>query len=290
VFRFDFITYFIFAFLVIIWGCAYYFMKQALLSFTPLQTAALRIAIATLVMLPFAIIHYKKIPNNKWAWLLLTGFLGNGIPAYLFMLALQKVDSNIAGILNALTPIWVLVIGYLIFNKKVTRYKTYGILIGFAGLSFLYLSKGAISTNNLEYTLLILAATFCYGLNINVIEHKLAEVPSRLIGYCSLLLTGLVYIIFLLKGIDGKTLFEMPLQSTAMVYIIVLGAVGTALTNILFFVLMKRSNTNFATMVTYLMPFVSIAIGYATGEIIAWQSIICFGLILVGVYLVKKKV
>jgi drug/metabolite transporter (DMT)-like permease len=288
--RFDFITYLIFTFLVLIWGCAYYFMKQALVSFSPFQTAALRISIATIVMLPFALMHYKKIPTNKWGWLLLTGFLGNGIPAYLFMLALQKVDSNIAGILNALTPIWVLVIGYLIFNKKVTRFKTYGILLGFVGLCFLYLSKGAISTYNMQYALFILAATCCYGLNINVIEHKLADVPSRYIGYCSLLLTGLVYTIFLFKGIDGKTIFEMPLQSKAMLYIVVLGAVGTAFTNILFFVLMKRSNTNFATMVTYLMPFVSIAIGYATGEIIAWQSIICFALILVGVYLVKKKV
>ncbi len=285
---FDFTTYFIFTFLVIIWGCAYWFMKQALHAYTPMQTASLRIAIASWVMLPFAIISFKKIDRRKWGWLVLSGFLGNGIPAYLYMLALTNVDSNIAGILNALTPIWVVFLGYLFFKKRISKQKLFGVLLGFMGLLILYVSKGKFGDSDLRYTVFILLATLMYGLNINLLEQKLRDVPSRYIGYSSLLVVGLLYSVLLVFGIDGKNIFTLDLWQPEFVYVLILGMVGTALSNILFFSLVKRSNANFASMVTYIMPFVSIIVGYIVGEAILWQSIVCFIMILLGVWLVKK--
>jgi drug/metabolite transporter (DMT)-like permease len=285
----SFITHCIFLFLVLIWGSSYFFMKQALIAFTPLQTAALRIAIAAIVLSPLALKHAYKIPKDKWKWVLLSGFLGNGIPALLFMMALSKIDSNIGGILNATTPIWVLVIGYLFFQKKVNANKSIGILIGFIGLCIFYISKGIHQFENLSYSLYILAATCLYGININLFEAKLSSIPSTILGYCSMLLVGLVYIILLIIGIDGKTITELPLWSNYMIYILIIAIIGTAFSNILFFVLVKRSNVNVASMVTYLMPFVSILIGFFIGEKIYMSTIICFLMILVGVWCVKKN-
>jgi drug/metabolite transporter (DMT)-like permease len=287
--NFDVTTYGIFIFLVVLWGSAYYFMKQALLVFPPLHTALLRIAIAGIVMTPLAVLHIRKVDKSKLLYIVLAGFIGNGIPAIFYMYAMQKVDSNVAGILNALTPIWVLVIGYLFFKKKVSALKIIGIFIGFAGICILFLSKGGNHQNSALHALLILGATCMYGLNINVIEHKLHDVPSRYLGSISMMVVGYLYLLFLLFGVQGIPFSSLPFFSKEMVYIIILGVLGTAFSNVLFFMLVKRSNGNFASMVTYIMPLVSIAIGFYVGETILWQSIICFLMILVGVYLVKKK-
>ncbi len=281
------ITYAIFIFLVIIWGSAYYFMKEALVVYSPLHTALLRIVIATIAMLPLAVKHIKKVNKKQLPLIFVSGVLGNGLPALLYMYAMQKTDSNLAGILNGLTPIWVLVIGYLFYKTSITPYKVLGVVLGFAGICFLFLSKGAIQHFSPPHALLILMATFCYGLNVNILSNHLHNVPSLYIGSLSLLAIGFIYALLLLFGVNGQSIFSLPLATTQMGYIVVLGVVGTALSNILFFNLIKRSGANFASMVTYIMPIVSIAIGYATGETILWQSIVCFLIILVAVYLVK---
>jgi drug/metabolite transporter (DMT)-like permease len=285
----KYLPYIIFVVLVIVWGSAYKMMKLALVSYTPLQTAALRITIAAIAMLPFALKHLPKIPKQYWLRLAITGFLGNGIPAILFMFALKKIDSNIGGIINALTPIWTLLIGILFFNKKSTLLKVIGISLGFVGVLILFLSKGNLQLQGIEYGVLILIATIFYGLNINYLEQKLHQVPSLYIGTISLLPVGFIYLILLLIGIDGKSVWQMPLYSQATVCIIILGIITTALCNILFFILIKRSNANLASLVTYFIPFVSIAIGYYYHEPIHWQAIVCFALILMGVVLVRKK-
>jgi drug/metabolite transporter (DMT)-like permease len=284
---FDTTTYLLFGFLVLLWGAAYFFMKEALHAYPPLHTALLRISIAAIAMLPLAIKHIKHVDKAKLPVIFLSGFLGNGIPAVLYMYAMQKVDSNVAGILNALTPIWVLVIGYLFYRKKVSALKTIGILVGFAGICILFLNKGSNNETSIFHAMLVLGATCLYGFNLNVLEHHLHDVPSRYIGSISLLVVGLLYGIILLIGVQGESIFTLPLLRTEMIYIIILGVVGTAFSNILFFKLIKRSNANFASMVTYIMPIVSIIIGYFANEVIAWQSLVCFAFILLGVYLVK---
>jgi drug/metabolite transporter (DMT)-like permease len=284
---FDLTTYLLFGFLVLLWGAAYFFMKGALAVYPPLHTALLRISIAAIAMVPFAVMHIKYIPKKKLPIIFLSGFLGNGIPAVLYMYAMQKVDSNVAGILNALTPIWVLIIGYLFYKKKVSVLKTAGILLGFTGICILFLFKGTSNIASVWHALLILTATFLYGLNLNVLEHHLHDVPSKYIGSISLLIVGILYIIILVVGIQGQSIFTLPLFRKEMMYIIILGIVGTAFSNILFFKLIKRSNANFASMVTYIMPIISIIIGYFANEVIMWQSLVCFIFILIGVYLVK---
>ncbi len=263
-------------------------MKLSLAIYTPMQTAALRISIGALAMLPLAIIHIKKVPKKYWLHLTISGFLGNGIPAFLYMKSLSKIDSNLAGILNALTPIWVLIIGLLFFKAKPSKYKILGIVLGFLGIAILFLFKNKIVIEDPTYIFLVLGATLCYGLNINFLSNKLIQVPSLSIAALSILPAGILYFIYLCIGIEGKNILELPFNTVHILYVIFLGAVATSLGNILFFVLIKRSNANFASMVTYIMPIVSIFIGYVSGETIGIQALLCFALILTGVILVKK--
>ncbi len=288
----KFWVWFLFIILTILWGCSYFFMKAGMEFYSPLQMASMRIAFAGIVLMPWSLYHLRKVPKNKIGLLMLSGVLGNGLPAILFCLALTGLDTNLGGILNALTPLWVLVVGVLFFKKKSTLQKTFGVLCGFAGICILFLTKGNISVQNIELSLYIVAATMMYGININIVETYLKEVPSLYIGTVSTFGIGVAYIVLLWVGIDndyGKAAFSAIQWNERHVWFAVaLGILNTALSNVLFYELVKISSASFASMVTYVMPFVTIIVALFIGEKIAMQSLLCLGLILLGVYLVKR--
>jgi drug/metabolite transporter (DMT)-like permease len=287
------VVWVLFIVLSLLWGCSYFFMKKGLELYSPLEMAAMRIASAAVIMMPWSVYHATKIRLRKLLPLTIVGFFGNGIPAILFCIALTRLDTNLGGILNALTPIWVLFLGILFFKKKNSLFRTIGVFSGFLGICILFLSKGKISTENLELSLLIVVATMLYGLNINIVETYLPDVPSLHIATVSTMAVGIVYLIMLIGGIDaswGKaSLSIIQWNEYHIWFAVALGVFNTAFSNILFYELVKLSSASFASMVTYVMPFVTIFIALFIGENIAWQSLLCLGFILVGVYLVRKS-
>ena len=131
---------------------------------SPYQVASLRIMSAGIVLLPFSIKAFKHIPSNKRSLVILSGLLGSFFPAYLFCVAETKIDSALAGILNALTPLFVIISGVAFFQLKVKILQLVGILIGFVGLCLLVVSGTHISLAYFGYALLVLLATFFYGI------------------------------------------------------------------------------------------------------------------------------
>ena len=147
----------IFVLLCIIWGSSFILMKASKNELTWAQIASLRIFSAGIVMLPFAFFHFSRIPLKKIPLVIISAICGNLLPAYLFAGAIAKnIDSGLAGILNSLTPICVVVIGILFFRSKIENRKILGVIIGFAGLALLTLAaEKGISFENIEYTLWI---------------------------------------------------------------------------------------------------------------------------------------
>jgi drug/metabolite transporter (DMT)-like permease len=288
----KFWVWFLFVLLTFLWGCSYFFMKAGMEVYSPLQMAGMRIAFAGIAMMPWSLWHLTKVPKNKIGLLMLSGFLGNGIPAILFCLALKGLDTNLGGILNALTPLWVLLIGVLFFKKKSNTQKTLGVLCGFAGILLLFISKGNINLHNVELSLYIVLATMMYAININIVDTYLKDVSSLHIGTVSTLGIGICYIALLSIGIDnnfGHAAFSIIQWDERHVWFAVaLGVLNTALSNVLFYQLVKISGPSFASMVTYVMPFVTIFVALIIGETIATQSLFCLSFILFGVYLVKR--
>ena len=87
------------------------------------QIAAVRIFSAGLVFMPFAFFHFNKIPKSKLGLVILSAIVGNLLPAFLFAEAITKLDSSLAGILNSLTPICVVVIGVFFFKDHLKSLK-----------------------------------------------------------------------------------------------------------------------------------------------------------------------
>ena len=113
-------------FLACIWGSSFILMKRGMTSisgesiFSDSQVASLRMLIAGLGLLPFALFKLRRLLVKKDFWLLLiVGLSGNFIPAFLFTYAETHISSGLAGIMNSFTPIFTLLVGYLFFSNKI---------------------------------------------------------------------------------------------------------------------------------------------------------------------------
>lgn len=279
----------IFILLSIIWGSSFILMKEGMHVLTPYQVASIRILSAGLILTPFALKALKQIPQNKWLLVILSGLLGNFFPAYLFCIAETEIDSSLAGILNALTPMFTILVGISFFQLKANSTKILGVIIGFIGLCLLMLSGKEVSFNNLSYAGLVLLATLCYGINVNMVGRYMKEVGS--LNIASLAFVFLIIPSAIILYFNGYLELELTntsvLKATSASFI--LGVLGTAFASIIFYMLVKRAGTLFASMVTYGIPFVAVFWGLLDGEKITLLQVGCLGVILCGVYLVNKK-
>ncbi len=284
--------------LALIWGSSFELMKLGLFEnvngnpYSPVlsayQVAAFRLLFGGLVILPFGIKAFKEIPKEKRNYAILSGFLGSFFPAFLFCMAEIKLDASFAGMLNSLTPIFVLIVGFLFFQLKPTKFQVFGILLSFAGSIALFFSKSS-TTGDLLYVGYILLATFFYGLNVNMVMKKLGDVSSvKIAALAFSFLTIPSAIVLLITNAHHLDFSSLRIQKSIGASAI-LGILGTTVASILFYRLMKLAGGIFASTVTYGIPFIALAwgiIGNDKTTVFVWLSL---AVILSGIVLANKK-
>ena len=259
-------------------------MKAGLEALSSYQVASIRIVSAGIVLLPITIRNFNSIPKKKLGLVFLSGVLGSLLPAYLFCIAETHIDSALAGMLNALTPIFAMVTGAFLFKNKIPS----GKIIGFLGSTLLLFSQGIYDTGNLYFMTFVILATLLYGINVNMVHKYLNEVRSLTIASVALTLCAVpAFLVLILSGyinqLSGSKIF---LESTFASSI--LGIAGTAIATILFYMLIKRAGVIFSSMVTYGIPFVAIGWGLLLKEHITWKETGSLLIILIGVYLANR--
>jgi len=256
---------------------------------TPYHVASIRLFSAGFVLVPFAFKAWKAVPKEKLWLVILSGLLGSFFPAYLFCVAETKISSSLAGILNALTPLFTIVIGASFFKMTASGRKWLGIIVGFFGLTLLTIvSNQGISLKDYSYSFYALFATVLYGINVNLIGTHMKTVGS--VNIASLAFAFFIIPASLILYVTGY--FNLPLSNASFVKATaasaILGIFGTAIASILFYVLLKRAGALFASMVTYGIPFIAIMWGILDNETITVWQVGCLGIILSGVYLANR--
>lgn len=276
-------------FLSLIWGSSFILIKKGLIAFDAGQVGSLRIIAAAVFLLPFAIQRMKRAKRKHFVVLLTLGFTGSLIPAFLFAMAQTRIDSAIAGVLNAITPFWVIMLGALFFYQKINLRIAIGLFVGFAGTTLLVIAgKEGLGNVNL-YGLFVIAATVCYGLNLNLIKFKLSELDAITITSVSLVMTGPIAILYLLASTDFMSIIGTGDQvMTSFGAVVLLGVLGTAVALVLFNKLVLIKSPVFASSVTYLIPIVAVAWGIIDGEKIVTGQLMGMGLILAGVFIANR--
>jgi drug/metabolite transporter (DMT)-like permease len=283
--------FFVLALLGITWGSSFVLMKKGLEAFNPLELARLRLAFAGFTLLPFILPKLHKVPKTAWIWLSLTGLVGSGIPALLFAAGITRIDSSLAGIINSTAPIFTLLAGLLFFGLRVSKFGAIGIGIGLVGTVFLILSQKGLSVNGNQWVFaaLPLLGAICYGFSTNIIKSKLQGLSAVSVTGIALFLVGLPSAFWLI--IDGtlSPCLHSPLHQKALIYVALLGTVGTALAVLVFNFLIRHTTVLFAASVTYLIPAFAILWGVWMGESLIWQTLVGMAIILSGVYLVNRR-
>ncbi len=278
--------------LSLVWGSSFMLMKQGLRAFTSDEVAGLRITIASAFMLPFLIAHYKIDLKKNIKGLLLMGVFGNLIPAFLFTKAETQISSSLTGMLNALTPMFTIMIGMIAFNHKISKNQVLGVLIGFVGAIALVAMGDHENdqTKNIMYSLLVAAATLCYAISVNGIKAYLGHVNSLTATVWSFTLIGPVAAIYLFGFTDVIAhATQHPEGMRSLGFVSILAIVGSALSVVVYNTLIKLSGTVFAASCTYLIPIVAIGWGLFDGEIINLMQVLAVIVIIAGIWMINSS-
>jgi len=275
--------------LSLIWGSSFILIKRGLVGLTAIQVGSLRIIFAALFLLIIGFSSLKKISRRQWKFVALTSVFGTFIPAFFFAIAETQVDSSIVAILNSLTPLNTLVLGIVFFGIQFQKRQVVGVFVGLIGCLLLVLSgASAHPGQNYYYVLLVVIATICYAINVNLIKKYLPDLNSLSIttgNFTVLLIPALI----ILSTTDFTQRINLETAQHSMVFVLILGVLGTGIANVLFFKLIQMSSPVFATSVTYLIPIVAFFWGLLDNEMLTPIQFFGAFIILIGVYLSAKK-
>jgi drug/metabolite transporter (DMT)-like permease len=271
------------ALLSLIWGTSYILMKKGLESFSSLQVGSLRILITFLCLLPIALKNLSKLNRSNILSIFLIGLMGSAIPAFLFPLAETKISSSLAGMLNALSPVFTLLLGIFIYKRKAIKSQVAGIFLGLIGAAGL-LYNGSLIIN--YYGLFVVLATLMYGFSSNEVS-KVKDMNGIQIAALSFFLTSPIAIIYLMFS-DISAAVNTPNWVLNLSYIAILAVFGSAFALALFYVLIRDTSPIFGATVTYFIPIVATIWGFLDNEQFSYSMLISVGVIFIGVYIINR--
>lgn len=276
--------------LSVIWGSSFILIKKSLEHFNPYEVGALRVLISGLVLMPCAVSKIKQFPRKHLKWLIIAAVSGNFIPMFLFPIAETQITSSIAGIINSMMPIFVIIVGSLVWKFSTTRKQLLGVLVSFFGACILALEGGGSGELKIIPILLLLLATLMYAISTTTVKSRLHEVPATIMSafVFSFVLLFPSLVVLVLSGFFRD--FEMN-QGTlqGLGFVAMLSVFGTGLAMMMNYKLLSISTPLFASTVTLLMPIVAIIWGILDGEKLTAVQTIGAIIILAGLIFLRSK-
>ncbi len=276
--------------LSLIWGSSFILIKKSLDHFSPYQVGALRVLIAGIILMPIAISKYKLFPKRHLKWLILAAFTGNFIPMFLFPIAEAEISSSIAGIINSMMPIFVIIVGTLFWKFETTKRQMTGIFISFTGVCMIAFGGGDDAKFKIFPILLLLSATLCYAISTTTVKSKLMEVSSTVLSAFVfsfiLFLPSLVALVS--TGFVSNFTFSKE-NMIGLMFVSLLSVFGTGLAMMMNYRLLKVSTPLFASTVTLLMPIVAIIWGILDGEKLTILQFMGASVIIAGLIFLRAK-
>ena len=282
------IDYLLLVLLALIWASAFFNIKIATYSYGPVTIAFLRVFFGAIPVL--LLCYYKNIKieafSKDWHWFAMIGFINLVAPFFLIAYGVQSVQSNLAAILMSTTPLSSTVLGHFYTtNEKFNFIKTFGILIGFSGILYLFSDNLLIDENNFISALLILLGSTCYVVG-GVLTLKISKKKNENVTG-SILIWATIILIPLVSFIEQPWNLTPRLDST--VSVIYLGLVSTGIAWLLRFRILVNNGLIFQSQVSYLIPIFGTILSYIfLRELITTKVLISLIAVCIGIYFVRK--
>ena len=274
--------------LALIWASAFFNIKIATYLYGPVTIAFLRVFFGAIPVL--LLCYYKNIKieafSKDWHWFAMIGFINLVAPFYLIAYGVQSVQSNLAAILMSTTPLSSTVLGHFYTtNEKFNFIKTFGILIGFSGILYLFSDNLLIDENNFLSALLILLGSTCYVIG-GVLTLKISKKKNENVTG-SILIWATIILIPLVSFIEQPWNLTPRLDST--ISVIYLGLVSTGIAWLLRFRILVNNVLIFKSQVSYQIPIFGTILSYIfLKELITTKVLISLIAVSVGIYFVRK--
>jgi drug/metabolite transporter (DMT)-like permease len=274
------------------WGLSFFFIAVSLESFSAVGVAVFRNLFGALALVIWSLLTKQKFVREPKIWIkmLLLGFVLNAFPGLMFALAEQLLDSSLAGILNATTPLFSVLFITLVFRSEtITRSQVAGLVLGFIGVLFLFGNLSFTGSNVPLGIVLILMATLGYGFSFPFMRKYLANT-----GYSStsLATAQLIASVVLLSPLGiTQPITHSPISLNSGLAIFVLGALGTGFAYVWNFRVTSIVGSAIASTVTYLSPVVAVIAGWAIlHESIQLSTLLGAAIILLSAAIVQKRI
>jgi drug/metabolite transporter (DMT)-like permease len=281
--------YFFLVLLALIWASAFFNIKIATYSYGPLTIAFLRIFFGAIPIVLLCYLKNIKIEafSKDWYWFASIGIINLAIPFFLIAYGVQKVQSNLAAILMASTPLSATVLAHFFTeNEKINFTKVLGVLIGFSGIVFLFSDNILINESNFLSAIIIFFASTFYvigGLLTLKISNKKNENVTA-----SILIWGVIFLIPITAYTEQP--WNLTPSTASTISVIYLGIFATGLAWLLRFRILKNNGLVFQAQVAYLIPIFGIILGYIfLKELITPKVLVAVVAVIIGIYFVKKS-
>ena len=282
------LDYLLLVLLALIWASAFFNIKIATYSFGPVTIAFLRVFFGAIPVLILCYYNDIKIEafSKDWYWFALIGFINLVAPFFLIAYGIKSVQSNLAAILMSTTPLSSTVLGHFYTkNEKFNFIKTFGILIGFSGILYLFSDNLLIDENNFISALLILLGSTCYViggvLTLKISKKKNENVTGSILIWATILLIPLVSFI--------EQPWNVVPRMDSTISVIYLGLVSTGIAWLLRFRILVNNGLIFQSQVSYLIPIFGTILSYIfLKELITTKVLISLIAVSIGIYFVRK--
>jgi len=284
----NLLDYLLLVLLSLIWASAFFNIKIATYSFGPVTIAFLRVFFGAIPVL--LLCYYKNIKieafSKDWYWFAMIGFINLVAPFFLIAYGVKSVQSNLAAILMSTTPLSSTVLGHFYTkNERFNFIKTFGILIGFSGILYLFSDNLLIDENNFLSALLILLGSTCYVVG-GVLTLKISKKKNENVTG-SILIWAIIILIPLVSFIEQPWNITPRLDST--ISVVYLGLVSTGIAWLLRFRILVNNGLIFQSQVSYLIPIFGTILSYIfLKELITIKVLVSLIAVCVGIYFVRK--
>jgi drug/metabolite transporter (DMT)-like permease len=275
--------------LALLWGSTFLWIDLALDALTPVQVTFGRCVLGSAALLVACLASGRRLPRDRAAWghVVVAAFLCNALPFAMFSIGQQTIDSGVAGVLNATTPLWSLLIGVVIGSERGLRpVRLAGLMLGFAGVVLIFApwqTTGPVGWGALA----IVAAAASYAVGFAYMGRNLVGKGIPTISLSAAQLIAATGLTALTLPAGGLTPIEISPKT--LVVVMVLGIVATGATFHLTYRLIAAEGATNAATVGYLLPVVSVALGAVVlDEDLSLRIIAGMVVVLVGVGLTRR--
>ncbi len=270
--------------LAAIWGSSFLFMRWGTVEFGALPTAGIRVAIASLFLLPLML--WRGLGpqlRQHWKKVFLVGLLNSGVPFACFAYALLSITTGLSSILNATVPLFGALVAWIWLHDRPHGWRTLGLAIGFVGVAMLAWDKASFKPDASGLSsgwavLACLVACLCYGISASYTKKYLGGLPTLVTAAGSQLGATL--------GLALPTLWawpEQPPSISAWLALLWVGVVCTGVAYVLYFRLIERVGPARSLTVTFVVPVFAVFYGvlFLNETVNAWM-LVCAVIIVCG--------